>query len=114
MKTITKELNLLDIEDIERAISAHLGREVKIQEVECTLTHCIPADTLEPGGAFLDFVVGDECFDSFDLFMGEESDGHYLDGKLLSLDAQWASTEEIFSFDVSAFKSFESLIDGSD
>ena len=114
MKTITKELNLLDIEDVERAIYAFLGREVKIQEVECTLTHCIPADTLEPSGAFLNFVVGDECCDSFELFMGGESDGEYLDGKLLSLALPWASTDEIFNFEVAAFKSFEEEIDSSD
>ena len=30
MKIITKELNLLDIEDIEKAVSKSMNREVKI------------------------------------------------------------------------------------
>ena len=114
MKTITKEINLLDIEDIEQALSGWFDTEVKIGEVECRLAHCVPADTGEPNGAYLEFQIGDESCDSLDVLYDEDLKGHYLNGKRLSLDEPWAAKEEIFAFDVSAFKSFDAWVDGSD
>lgn len=114
MKTITKEINLLDIEDIEQALSEHLGRKVAISEVDCTLVYCIPMDTEEPSGAYLEFRVGsDEC-SSFDVLYSDDEDAHYWQGKPLALDEPWLPVEEIFNFDVSAFKSFDSGVDSSD
>lgn len=117
MKTITKELNLLDREDLEKAVSEYLGREVSVSEIECTLVHCVPCDTEEPNGAYLELQIGDDSCDSYDLFWDEELDGHYLEGKRLSLDEAWADAEEIFDQDTLTtddFKSFESSVDGSD
>ena len=114
MKTITKEINLLDIEDIEQALSEHLGRKVAISEVGCTLVYCIPMDTEEPNGAYLEFQVGsDEC-SSFDVLYSEDEGAHCWQGKKLALDEPWLPVEEIFNFDVSAFKSFDSWTDSSD
>ena len=114
MTTITKELNLLDIADIEAALSAYLDRSVTISQVECTLVRMIPADTEEPEGAYLEFRVGDDECDSIDLFCEEDGDEHCLKGKRLSLDEPWVPAEEIFHFDVSAFKAFDSWVDNSD
>ena len=111
MKTITKELNLLDIEDIEKAVSKSMNREVKIGEIDCTLTYCIPSDTNMPDIMLLDFEIESELLLPQDLFEeNSEFDcypNYYLDGKKLSLSEPWLPVEEIFSFDVSAFKSFE-------
>ena len=114
MKTIVKELNLLDIEDIEEALSSYWGRNVSISEVECTLTYCIPADTSIPSGMFLDFADGDEFCDSLDLFDKEESYTFTWKDKELSLNEAWLPVEEIFTFDVSAFKLFSIDMDSSD
>ena len=114
MKTITKELNLLDIDDIEQALSEHLGRKVAVSEVDCTLVYCIPMDTEEPNGAYLEFQIGDEGCSSFDVLYSDEEEAHFWQGKKLALDEPWLPVEEIFNFDVSAFNSFASYTDSSD
>ena len=116
MKTITKELNLLDIEDIEKAVSKSMNREVKIGEIDCTLTYCIPSDTNIPNGMFLDFWVKIKPNDfgtagSFELFGSDTFSGLYLNVKKISLSEPWLPVEEMFGFNVSAFKSFEILHD---
>lgn len=115
MKTIqiTIEYNLLDVEDIEEAISSYLGKKTSISDVECTLVYSIPADTQEPDGMFLEFVVDDNEFYSFDIFYDEEI-GHCYKGKQLALDERWLPLEDIFNFDVSLFKNFDSYTDSSD
>ena len=115
MQTITKEINLLDIEDVEQALTEYLGRPVTISEVRCWLTYCIPADTEKPSGAYLEFQIGeDDCY-SFDVFVDKESEeAHYWNGKKLALDEPWLPVEEIFNFDVEVFRSFDSGIDSSD
>ena len=114
MKTITKELNLLDIEDIENAVSKGLCIGVKISEISCSLEYRIPCGTMLPAGHYLAFLVGNAFCDSLNLFYDKERDGYYLDGKELSLNEPYLPVEEIFSFDVSEFKSFESCVDSSD
>ena len=114
MKTITKEINLLEIEDIEQVLSGWFDTEVKIGEVECRLAHCVPADTGEPNGAYLEFQIGGKFCASYDILYDDDLDGHYLNGKRLSLDEPWAAEDEIFAFDVSVFKSFVAWIDSSD
>lgn len=42
--TVNKEYNLLDIEDIEEALSAHVGESVSISNVYCELTYFMPLD----------------------------------------------------------------------
>jgi len=114
MKTIVKELNLLDIEDIEQAVSNFIGEQISISQIECSLAYCIPMDTGKPIGMYLELDVGNKSFDSFDLFYNEKLKGHYLNGKQLCLDESWLPINEIFNFDVSAFKSFDSWTDSSD
>ena len=119
MKTITKKYNALEIEDIENAVSEYIGKDVKISDIKCILEHCIPLDEGVPSGQILIFMVdGDEenpygfhC-DSIDLWDGE--DGHFLNGKQLALDEDWASADMIFAFDTDEFKSFDEEVDGSD
>ena len=119
MKTITKEINLLDIEDIEEALSAYCKRKISISEVGCTLVYCIPCDTREPSGMYLEFSVDEdaEWFESptsFDVFCHEEFGSHFWKGKILALDEPWLEPEMIFAFPVSEFKSFDSYTDSSD
>ncbi len=104
-----KELNVLDEEDVESALSKALGRTVRLSEVECTLNYCIPMDTLEPCGMYLVFKVGEEMIWSGDLFVDD-----CLNGKKLSLIEPFLPVKGIFSFDPSAFRSFEISVDGSD
>lgn len=113
-KRIAIERNLLDIGDIETSLSARFKRPVSVGEAKCTLAHCVPLDTETPSGAYLIFRVGKSEFDSFDLFWDKENEGHYLNGKRLSFDEPWLPKEEIFSFDVSAFKDFDEWTDSSD
>ena len=58
--------------------------------------------------------IEDDSCDSFDLFWNDDLTGHYLDGKRLCLDEPWLPVEEIFNFDISVFKSFDSWTDSSD
>ena len=114
MTTITKEINLLDVSDIEQAVSKHLGRTVVISEIECSLAYCIPMDSGEASGMYFELNIEDDSCDSFDLFWNDDLTGHYLDGKRLCLDEAWLPVEEIFNFDISVFKSFDSWTDSSD
>ena len=114
MKTIIKEINLLDIDDVEQAVSVYLGRKVSIAEMDCSLAYCIPADTYKPSGMYFVLTLGDVECDSSDLFYDEEMRGHFLNGKPLCLDEPWLPINKIFNFDVSAFNSFDSWTDMSD
>ena len=49
-KHIAIERNLLDIGDVEEALSAFFKRKTSIGDVECTLAHCVPLDTETPYG----------------------------------------------------------------
>ena len=113
MKTITKELNLLDEQDIENALSKALGREVRLSEVDCMLNYCIPFDTFEPSGMYLVFKVEEEWIYDTDLFL-DENQKYRLNGKELSLNELFLPVKEVFAFDPSAFHSFETCIDSSD
>ena len=71
MTTVTKELNLLDIEDIEEAFNALLGfeRKIPISEMDCTIIYDIDSRNGFTGKAIL-FDYGDEwdLFDANELF----------------------------------------------
>lgn len=119
MKTITKEINMLDIKDIEDALSAHTGKNISISDIECNLVYCIPLDTGKPSGMYLEFVVDENraYYDnpsSFDIFKKDDGESHYWQGKPLALDEPWLPVNEIFNFDISAFKKFSSFTDTSD
>ena len=112
IKTI--ENNLLEIEDIEKALSSYLEEDVRISDVKCTLVHSIPCDTGEPAGAYLEFDVNGCEICSFDLFWDVSECGHFINDKQLVLDRPWATEDEIFNFSIDAFSSFESVVDTSD
>ena len=83
IKTI--ENNLLEIEDIEKALSSYLEEDVRISNVKCTLVHSIPCDTGEPAGAYLEFDVNGCEICSFDLFWDVTECGHFINDKQLVL-----------------------------
>lgn len=106
MKTITKEYNLLEISDIEKAVSDFLGEPTKISEIYCELVYWIDDDD-KPTEMYLDF---GEC-SAWDLFYDKELKGYYIDGKRLSLSDPSHPLDEIFAFDVSEFRGFETWTD---
>jgi len=106
MKTIVKELNLLDIEDVEEALSSRWGEKVSIADVECTLVYCPPlSDPSLSSFMYLVFTEGQKECVSWDLF--GEPQNYIWKGKKLSLSEPWLPAQEIFAFDISAFKQFE-------
>ena len=109
--TVTKKLNLLDVEDVRQALSRRFGREVGIWEVDCTLVRCIPPDRWDLPGAYLEFRVGDDLCDSNDLFWDDELGGLFLEGKRLSLDGPVLTEDEIFNFGPKWFNSFDVRIE---
>jgi hypothetical protein len=106
MKTITKEYNVLEISDIEKAVSDFLGEPTKISEIDCELKYWIDDDD-KPTEMYLDF---GECT-AEDLFYDNELKGYYIDGKRLSLSDPTHPLDEIFAFDVSEFRSFNAWTD---
>ena len=107
MKTIVKEINLLDIEDIEKAVSDYLGEPVSIKDMSCSFVYSLAEDYSPSGMRF--FICGSEDdVTSYDLFYDEEKKGHYLNGKRLALDEPWLPVNEVFNFDTSVFRFFES------
>lgn len=72
MTTKIKELNLLDVEDIEGALSEYFEREIKLSEVECNLVYCVPIDGGGLCGSYLQFFAGDDECSSYDLFEDED------------------------------------------
>ena len=106
MKKAIKELILLEISDIEKAVSDFMEYPVKISEMACSITYWIDDDD-QPVEMFLDF----GCCDANDLFYDEEKKGFYLDGIRLSVSEPWLPLNEIFAFDVSEFRSFTSWTD---
>ena len=106
MKTIIKEINLLDIEDIEEALSSYIGKKISISDISCSITRCFSASSGNPFGLFLNFDVDgrDESID--DLFWDDDKKCHCWKGKELGWEEPYPLIEEIFNFDTSAFKSF--------
>ena len=113
-KTITKELNLLDVKDIEAALSDYFERKISISKVNCILKYCIPEDTSELDDSYLEFEVGDDWCDSYDLWYNDEEEELLVNGSVPSFAGTCLRPEEIFNFDVSAFESFECEVDSSD
>ena len=114
--TVSKEYNLLDIEDIEEALSAHVGESVSISNVYCELTYFMPLDgkLISQTPITLTF-YGDEDDDdtyfedvySFNLFQNEKGEPNYWKGKLLAINEPYLPVDLLFNFDVSAFAGFE-------
>ena len=119
MTTITKEINLLDIEDVEEALSAYIGKKISITDVECRLAYSSPMNENKPCGMYLEFIVDENTSfldgpSSFDIFNNDSEGYHYWKGKRLALEEPWLPVNEIFNFNVSVFKSFDSWTDFSD
>ena len=114
--TVSKEYNLLDVEDIEEALSAHVGESVSISNVYCELTYFMPlgGELLSQTPITLTF-YGDEDDDdtyfedvySFDLFQNEKGESNYWKGKLLAINEPYLPVDLLFNFDVSAFAGFK-------
>lgn len=107
MKTILKEIHLLDIEDIEKAVSDYTGVQQSIADIGCTLFYHLSDENRPNGMSFVLDDIDGEFISSYDLFYDEEKKGHYLNGKRLSLEEPWLPVNEVFNFDVSVFGSFE-------
>lgn len=108
--TITKELVLLDAQDIEKALSEHFNKEVTLSEVDCQLVYHFHQEIYEGMEAIFYFTVdGDRC-DSVDLFFDCDLGRHYLDGTQLALDEPCLPLEQMLNFETSLFKSFDCWI----
>ena len=121
MKTIsvTKTYAVLDEEDIEKAASSYLGRDVKIEELDLTIADQVPMDTGEPNGmSFYLRCDGEFAGDDYELFYDKKKKGHYLpSGEFLGdnfMEEAFLDLKLIFGFDVSRFKSVDRYIDSSD
>lgn len=112
-KRIAKEINILERSDLEQAISNFMGKAVSVADVECILTYFIDVRTGEFDGMTLDFTVGEEMFDSIDLFYDSDAEGHVLKGMKLCLDEPWLRKEDVFDFEISLFKHFETAVERS-
>jgi hypothetical protein len=62
----------------------------------------------------LDMIVGDQEITSLDLFFDQNRKAYYFKDRQLALDSAWRAEKEIFAFDVSAFKTFNTEVDEED
>ena len=106
-----REAEQLSVSDIESATSAFLKRRVSISDINCTLIYVIPKSTGKPKEMHLDMSVGDTEFTSLDLFFDPKRKAYFFKDRQLALDGAWRSAEEIFGFDVSLFKEFNTDVD---
>ena len=114
MKTISKEYNLLSVEDIEEAVSDFLKKKVKISDMECVLTYYVNIDTNVPEGMGLSFFIDGDEVDDFDIFDNEEKSVYEFKNKELSLNEVFLEPDMIFDFDTQLFKSFEIIGEATD
>ena len=106
MKTITKEYVVLEQKDIEEVVSAFIGREVSISEINCCLMYYFNVETCMPHGMELVFEIGGEYVDSYDVLYDKEKRVYCYNGKILSLDEDFLQPDCIFGFDTKLFKKF--------
>ena len=108
---LAAEKEQLSVSDIENAASAFLKRRVSISDIACTLIYVIPKGTGKPKEMHLDMSFGDAEFTSLDLFFDQKRKAYFFKDRQLALDSAWRSAEEIFGFDVSLFKEFNTEVD---
>ena len=106
-----REAEQLSVSDVESAASAFLKRRVSISDINCSLIYVIPKSTGKPKEMHLDMSVGDTEFTSLDLFFDPKRKAYFFKDRQLALDGAWRSAEEIFGFDVSLFKEFNTEVD---
>lgn len=98
----------LDVADIEHAVTEYLNKTVTISDISCTLVYVVSESTSKPEEMHLAMSVDDNEFSSLDLiFFDQSRKAYYLNGERLALDEAWCPKDDIFSFDTSMFKSFE-------
>ena len=111
-KEITREITLLEKEDVINDVSEMLGRDVKLSEMEVTLYVCIPYDAVYGGelsecGLYCEIHVdGEDVWDS-------ENERLPLE-EFFNECEFYLKDDEIFAFDTSEFGSYERLGDTSD
>ena len=105
------EKEQLSKSDIEDAASNYLKRRVSVSDINCTLIYVIPKNTGKPKEMHLDMSVGDTEFTSLDLFFDPKRKAYFFKDRQLALDSAWRSVNEIFGFDVSLFKKFNTGVD---
>ena len=110
MTTVTKELNLLDIEDIEEAFNELVGRNITISELCCTIIYHLDNKQGFTGMSIL-FDYGDEwdLFDASELFERVNNE-LFWKGKRLAINEPCLPVKNYFNFDISTFKYFETQI----
>ena len=110
-KEITREITLLEKEDVINNVSEMLGRDVKLSEMEVTLYVCIPSDAVYGGelsecGLYCEIQVDGEK-------VCDEDYNYPLDNFFDECEF-YLKDDEIFAFDTSEFGSYERLGDTSD
>ena len=119
---VTKEYTLIDVEDLEKAVSEKAGRPVKISEMDLSLDDCFPYDTMTPAGMVFLITIDDangnkEYYGVKDLFFDRKKDIYVINGELCSesfLQETFLDTDLLFNFDISLFRSFERSVDTYD
>lgn len=115
LETVSNATQQLGLCDIENAVSIYLNKRISISHISCTLVYVIPASTGKPKEMHLAMTVGDEEFSSLDLmFFDQNRKSYYLYGERLALDEPWLPKEDVFSFDTSLFKTFNTEVDEED
>ena len=115
IETVSNAPQPLSLIDVESAVSIYLNQRVSVSDISCTLVYVIPASTGAPKEMHLSMTVGEENFSSLDLiFFDKNRKSYYLHGNRLTLDDSWQPKDNIFSFDISLFKSFNTEVDRDD
>ena len=112
----TKEYTVLDVEDLEKAVSAQFAQDCKIGQMDVTLYDCA-----SPHGEFdgIYFTVHvDGCTAVVDGYEEDEAASWELAEKAgwetFDPDVVGLAEEFIFNFDTALFKSYKRMVDGSD
>lgn len=115
IETVSNAPQPLSLIDVESAVSIYLNQRVSVSDISCTLVYVIPASTGAPKEMHLSMTVGEKDFSSLDLiFFDKNRKSYYLHGNRLTLDDSWQPKDNIFSFDISLFKSFNTEVDRDD
>ena len=121
--SVTKEYTLLDVEDIEKAVSEKCGRRIPISEIGCRIEDYFPFRSSFPTGMGITVVIHGEdgrveSYDDIDLFNYDWDDDEYkINGELCSktfMNEAFIDPSLVFNFDVNMFKSFSRFLDDSD
>ena len=134
-KTVTRTYNVLEPEDLERAVSEYFGKEIKLSEMEVEIYDRRPVDEdfrLDSETHYknrnrrvvgIDIrVEGAEAVEEFEISEGvfEEDTVNFVDEEGLGLTEffdekeQFIKEEYIFAFDTGLFKSYNRYVSTDD